>query len=192
MVETPAVKPIKLKTGPGGNQLNFHQLYIFYAVASHHSFSRAAEALEITQPAVSIQIQELEKSLGATLFHSLTGVSPFEDLSGEELMLAVFRTDPPPPSRINPEVAPELDAVVLKAMEKDPARRYPSAEELADELDRYLRGEPVLARPIGAWERVRRWVSRNRLVAVLTLALLLTMLVLAVVVLKYSQLARSQ
>ena len=69
MVEAPAVKPIKLKTGVGGNQLNFHQLYIFYAVASHHSFSRAAEALEITQPAVSIQIQELEKSLGATLFH---------------------------------------------------------------------------------------------------------------------------
>lgn len=51
------------------NQLNFHQLYIFHAVASHLSFSRAAKALNITQPAVSIQIQELEKSLGAILFH---------------------------------------------------------------------------------------------------------------------------
>ncbi|PKB81366.1 MAG: hypothetical protein BZY88_06675 [SAR202 cluster bacterium Io17-Chloro-G9] len=50
-------------------QLNFHQLYIFYAVASRGSFSRAAEALEITQPAVSIQIQELEKSMGVTLLH---------------------------------------------------------------------------------------------------------------------------
>ncbi len=52
-----------------GNQLNFHQLYIFHTVASHLNFSRAAEALYITQPAVSIQIQELEKALGVTLFH---------------------------------------------------------------------------------------------------------------------------
>ena len=51
------------------NQLNFHQLYIFQTVAGHLSFSRAAEALDITQPAVSIQVQELEKSLGVTLFH---------------------------------------------------------------------------------------------------------------------------
>ena len=50
-------------------QLNFHQLYLFYTVASHHSFSRAAKALDITQPAASIQIQELEKSMGVSLFH---------------------------------------------------------------------------------------------------------------------------
>ena len=56
-------------TGSAGAQVNFHQLYIFHAAASHLSFSRAAEALDITQPAVSIQIQELEKSLGVTLFH---------------------------------------------------------------------------------------------------------------------------
>ena len=49
--------------------MNFHQLYLFYTVASHHSFSKAAQALAITQPAVSIQIQELEKSMGVTLFH---------------------------------------------------------------------------------------------------------------------------
>jgi DNA-binding transcriptional LysR family regulator len=65
----PSLRPIRMSTEVGGSQLNFHQLYIFYAVATHHSFSRAAEALDITQPAVSIQIQELEKSLGATLFH---------------------------------------------------------------------------------------------------------------------------
>ncbi len=65
----PSLLPIRMSTEVGGSQLNFHQLYIFYAVATHHSFSRAAEALDITQPAVSIQIQELEKSLGATLFH---------------------------------------------------------------------------------------------------------------------------
>ena len=55
--------------GLATNQVNFHQLYVFHAVATHLSFSRAAEALEITQPAVSIQVQELEKSLGVILFH---------------------------------------------------------------------------------------------------------------------------
>ena len=55
--------------GSSGRQLNFHQLYIFQMVANHLSFSRAAEAMEITQPAVSIQVQELEKFLGITLFH---------------------------------------------------------------------------------------------------------------------------
>ena len=58
--------------GSGGGTLNFHQLYIFFAVASHRSFSRAAESLNITQPAVSIQVQELEKFLGAALFHRRT------------------------------------------------------------------------------------------------------------------------
>ena len=55
--------------GPSAHQLNFHQLYIFQMVANHLSFSRAAEAMEITQPAVSIQVQELEKFLGIILFH---------------------------------------------------------------------------------------------------------------------------
>ena len=58
--------------GSGGGTLNFHQLYIFFAVASHRSFSRAAESLNITPPAVSIQVQELEKFLGAALFHRRT------------------------------------------------------------------------------------------------------------------------
>ena len=58
--------------GTGSGTLNFHQLYIFFAVASHRSFSRAAESLSITQPAVSIQVQELEKFLGAALFHRRT------------------------------------------------------------------------------------------------------------------------
>ena len=77
MVNVPAVSSfpqLKFSSGGGnpGGTLNFHQLYIFYAVASHRSFSRAAESLSITQPAVSIQVQELEKFLGAALFHRRT------------------------------------------------------------------------------------------------------------------------
>jgi DNA-binding transcriptional LysR family regulator len=77
MVDGPAIGSFpQLKfpsgSGSGGGTLNFHQLYIFFAVASHRSFSRAAESLNITQPAVSIQVQELEKFLGAALFHRRT------------------------------------------------------------------------------------------------------------------------
>ncbi|MSQ17249.1 MAG: LysR family transcriptional regulator [Dehalococcoidia bacterium] len=69
MSDTAAAKTPPLGHAADGSPLNFHQLFIFYTVASHSSFSRAAEALDITQPAVSIQVQELEKALGATLFH---------------------------------------------------------------------------------------------------------------------------
>ena len=77
MVNGPSTGPfpqLKFSSGGGngGGTLNFHQLYIFYAVASHRSFSRAAESLSITQPAVSIQVQELEKFLGTALFHRRT------------------------------------------------------------------------------------------------------------------------
>ncbi len=69
MPDTPTAPPRPLGSAAAGSPINFHQLHIFYTVASHGSFSRAAEALDITQPAVSIQVQELEKSLGTTLFH---------------------------------------------------------------------------------------------------------------------------
>lgn len=70
----PKGNPRPRLSGPSAaRQVNFHQLYVFHAVAFHQSFSRAADALEITQPAVSIQVQELEKSLGVTLFHRRPG-----------------------------------------------------------------------------------------------------------------------
>ena len=69
MTDSPTDSAPRLAGGSAGNQLNFHQLNIFHAVASYASFSRAAEALDITQPAVSIQVQELEKALGVKLFH---------------------------------------------------------------------------------------------------------------------------
>ena len=69
MTDAPFLPSLRPINGHQGSPLNFHQLYIFYAVAAHHSFSRAAAALNITQPAVSIQVQELEKFIGAPLFH---------------------------------------------------------------------------------------------------------------------------
>ena len=85
-------------------------------------------------------------SLGATLYRGLAGHPPFE-AGGVELFLAILRADPAPPSRSAPAVPPELDAVVLRCLHKDPAQRYPSAADLADDLERWLCGAAVSAPP---------------------------------------------
>jgi serine/threonine-protein kinase len=129
-------------------------------------------------------------SLGATLFQALTGTAPFGKKSGEELLLAVFRHDPPPPSRVHPAVPPELDAVVLKCMEKDPGQRYPGAAPLADELDRFLRGDPVEARPLGRLRRGWRWARRNPLAAGLAAAVVVVGLAFLALLAEYERLLR--
>ncbi len=105
-------------------------------------------------------------SLGATLYSVLAGRPPFRR-SAEEAALAdatsllrrLLEEDPAP---LPPEVPAELRRVVAKAMEKEPRARYASAEALADDLRRFQRGEPVLARPAPAPERLLRWARRNR------------------------------
>ncbi len=101
-------------------------------------------------------------SLGATLYHVLTGRPPFEGATPLNIMAAVLRQPPSPPSRLNPRAAGDLDTITLRCLEKDPARRYPSAAELASDLDRHLTGDPIRARPLGSVERSWRWARRNK------------------------------
>jgi eukaryotic-like serine/threonine-protein kinase len=100
-------------------------------------------------------------SLGAILYEVLTGHPPFESKSATQTVRLVLETDPVSPSAHNRAVSPDLATICLKCLEKEPTRRYASAELLAEELDRFRRGEPILARPVSSSERLWRWSKRQ-------------------------------
>jgi WD40 repeat protein len=102
--------------------------------------------------------------LGAVLYEVLTGHAPYEGASDQEILLKVQsdQEPPAPPRRWRPEVPADLELICLKCLDKDPARRYASAAQLADELGRFLRGEPLAhTRRVGPGERLGRWCRRN-------------------------------
>jgi serine/threonine protein kinase len=111
-------------------------------------------------------------SAGVILYEMLTGVRPFQ---GERrlLMLQVLEDEPRPPRRLNGQAPRDLETVCLKAMAKAAGRRYPSAREFKEDLDRFLEGKPIKARPVGQGERLWRWCRRNPLAASVLLAVCL-------------------
>jgi WD40 repeat protein/tetratricopeptide (TPR) repeat protein/tRNA A-37 threonylcarbamoyl transferase component Bud32 len=113
-------------------------------------------------------------SLGVLLYELLCGELPFRGSKGM-ILHQVLRDEPRPPRKVRDQVPRDLETVCLKCLEKQPARRYGSARELADDLRRWRAGEPVRARPAGAWERCVKWARRRP-----ALAALLGVIVLAV------------
>jgi WD40 repeat protein/serine/threonine protein kinase len=103
--------------------------------------------------------------LGGILYWLLTGQPPFHGKTALETIEQVRTQDPTPPSRIAADLPPDLETICLKCLRKEPSRRYRSAQEVADDLDRFLKGEPILGRPVRTWERFLSWRRRNRLVA---------------------------
>lgn len=100
-------------------------------------------------------------SLGVTLYEGLTGHRPFEGAHTQELLYQILTREPVAPRALVPALPRDVETVVLKALEKDRARRYAGAAELADEFDALLEGRPVRARPSGALTRVWKWGRRK-------------------------------
>ncbi|MEZ6088141.1 MAG: protein kinase [Pirellulaceae bacterium] len=100
-------------------------------------------------------------SLGATLYHLLTGRPPFQAASLSQTLEHVKHLTPVAPRELNPEIEVDLETICMKCLEKDPNRRYPNAERLADDLQRFLNEEPIHARPPTPIDRFMRWYPKH-------------------------------
>src|SRR5437773_2745690 len=110
--------------------------------------------------------------LGAVLYQLLTGQPPFAGGTTYETIKLLLDTEPRPPRLLNPKIDRDLSTICLKCLEKDPKRRYSSALALAEDLERWLRHEPIRARHTGIFARGRKWLQRNPTSALLAASLI--------------------
>src|SRR6266704_1230570 len=122
--------------------------------------------------------------LGAVLYQLLTGHPPFAGGTTFETVRLVLDTEPRQPRLLNPKIDRDLNTICLKCLEKDPKRRYASALALAEDLERWLKYEPILARHAGIFTRGKKWVRRNPSIAVMAALLLALAVPLGVMIWK--------
>jgi eukaryotic-like serine/threonine-protein kinase len=118
--------------------------------------------------------------LGAILFYTLTARAPFQGATLETTIHEVLNTEPLSPRALNPSVPGNLETICLKCLEREPSRRYQTAQELAEELGRFLRDEPIHARPVLQTERAWRWCRRKPALAGSLAAAAILLLIVAI------------
>jgi serine/threonine protein kinase/Flp pilus assembly protein TadD len=132
-------------------------------------------------------------SLGVTLYELLTLEPAFNGRDRQELLRQIAFDEPRQPRRSNPAIPAEVETIVLKAMEKNPSERYGTAQELADDLERWLRDEPILARRPSVGMRLRKWMRRHRpVVATATVAGVILLMAVTLITLLAARRLREQ
>ncbi len=192
MVVTRA-KPATARTGKG-NVAETHQLYVMdfgLARATEGASDLSVSGMVVGTPSYMPPEQARgEKanpqadiySLGASLYELLTERKPFTGKNVYDTLRRLQEEEPKAPRKIDSSIDADLETIVLKCLEKDRVRRYRTAAELADDLSRWLEGEPIAARPATALYRLKKFAARRRAFTALVVVGVFALLVMAVIV----------
>ncbi len=183
------LKPHNLMLDRDKNRVMIADFGLARLASAQQHLTRAGEVIgsppymspEQIQDARTVDARADIYALGATLYHLLTGRPPFHAATAAETLRQVMDDDPVSPRLLNPQVDRDLETICLRCLQKDPQWRFQSASELAEDLERYGRDEPIRSRPLGTFGRLARWRRRNPVVASLAGALFSSLILLVVV-----------